>query len=310
MMAFRLIQALLICFVCEIPVHAQRMPVRRVHVNPMAVCLADADANRIAWFDSYSGWAAFGKYVYSDDREHAWFQKLGGYLELFRNASSSNLVFLAHAEIISNSANDIRFNPRAVFWEEGFLFTQAFGRSYAQIGYFHRCKHDLDNYLLGQERTLIYGSLQGNYLMRFPTGGKNSSARLLIQNDIYTIRQDHRWPKRFESPSDHIRRLTGSVGIQADYHRKRPEHFFGCYAQMHTRLTLYGRRSGFFSRFEKISVMQIDYGFSAGALLGNHQTVRLGIFYERLSDTGIRVRPENAGMMGVGLTAVHSKDVW
>lgn len=310
MMAFRIIPVLLIGIVCEIPVHAQRMPVRRVHLNPMAGRSADAGEKRLAWFDSYSGWAAFGKYVYSSDREHAWFQNLGGYLELFRNGASSNLVFLANAEIISNSANDIRFNPRAVFWEEGFLFTRAMGRSYAQIGYFHRCKHDLDNYTLGQERTLIYGSLQGNFLACFPHGRKNAAARLLFQNDIYTIRQDHRLPKSFESVKGHFRRLIGSARIQGDYHHKKPEHFFGYYAQTHAKLTLYGRRSGFVSRFEKISAAQIDYGFSAGALIGNHQTVRLGIFYERLSDTGIRVKPEKAGMIGIGLTAVHSKDVW
>lgn len=300
---------LMIGIICEIPVHAQRMPVRHIHLNPMAEPLRNAEESRIYWFNAYSGWASFGKYVFRDDREHAWFQSLGGYLELFRIEESSNLVFLAHAEIISNDANDIRFNPRAIFWEEGFLFTKSFGRSYAQAGYFHRCKHDLDNYHLGQERTLIYGSLQANYLVHIAKC-KTGAARLLIQNDIYTIRQDHRLPKLFQSANGNFKRLLGSVGFNSDYHSKRPEHFFGYYAKIHSRLTFLGGRNGFISRFGRIAEARMDFGLAAGALLGYRQIVRLGIFYEKISDAGIHVKPRKAGLIGVGLTAVQSKDAW
>ena len=60
--------------------------------------------------------------------------------------------------------NDIEFNPRAIFWEEGLLIATdgPIDQSSLQFGYTHRCKHDIDNFEVfatrgeREQRTLIF----------------------------------------------------------------------------------------------------------------------------------------------------------
>lgn len=306
----KIITIIFYLFMLHLPVHAQRMPSRWIHFNPMAGDKHQFNDKQRIWFNQFSGWAAFGKYIASNDNEHAWFQNLGGYLELVRFARTSNLVFLTHIEFISNDKNDIRFNPRSIFWEEGFLYTRAFEHSYLQLGYFHRCKHDIDNYTIEQERTLIYGSVQGNYIFNFYTQPNFGAIRLVLKNDVYTICKDYRLPVRYESSGGSYEQLLGSSNFHIDYQNKIFNRRLGLYSQIFTQITLFGKNTGFFSRFQRVKNGYFDYGLSIGALLGEKEMVRLGFFYEKMSDSGITVVPRKANILGFSLTAVSPLDVW
>ncbi|MCH7782246.1 hypothetical protein IID62_04200 [candidate division KSB1 bacterium] len=81
---------------------AQRLVGREIIINPMFTELPSDQRDSLRWMSSVSAWGGFGYYAMGD-REHAWYQKLGVLIELFRNGEESNFFFESNIEFIART---------------------------------------------------------------------------------------------------------------------------------------------------------------------------------------------------------------
>lgn len=292
------------------PMRAQRFPDRWFTINPLMNTLHPTREGEWSWMHSSGGWGEFGAYRLVRDAEHAWIQRLGTFIELFRVGNEASLAFVGDIEFIANPDNDIRFNPRAVFWQEGFLYTQRAGTSYWQVGYFHRCKHDVDNFILRRERSLIYGSLQAKYLLPLTIDDGATSALAVFRADLYTIRQDDRIPSSYSAQTPHVKRMLGTAG--AILHLRRPLSVrpLGLYATYWGMVNFYGTKESVLPKFDRIAQSTFQGGAAAGLAIEGNTHFRLGFTYEYLSDTGLNPYPEHAHLLTLGVTVVNPAALW
>lgn len=306
----RLIIAVVFLILTTDPLHAQRFPDRWFTVNPLMNRGHPVHEGEWSWMHSSGGWGEFGAYRLARDNEHAWVQRLGMFIELFRVGNEASLAFTGDIEFIANPDNDIRFNPRAVFWQEGVLYTQRAGSSYWQLGYFHRCKHDVDNLTLQRERSLIYGSLQAKYLLPLTVNDGATDALAVLRADLYTIRQDDRIPASYSPQTPHVKRMLGTAG--AVLHLRRPLALspLGLYATYWGMVNFYGAKESVLLKFDRIAQSTFQGGASAGLAVEGNAHFRIGFTYEYLSDTGLNPYPEHAHLLTLGVTIVNPAAMW
>jgi len=289
---------------------AQRFPDRFSTFNPLSEQDGLSSDNGLQWMYSTGGWGEFAAYRGVRDQEHAWLQRLGGYLEMIRIGNGVSLSFLSTIEFIANPHNDIRFNPRAIVWEEGFLYTIRSERNFWQIGYFHRCKHDVDSFLTGTERSLIFGSLQGKFLIPFSTNAGSTQGLFVIRTDLFTIRQDDRIPTSTSQNGLNMKRAIGSFGVIAHVRTQLRDPVFGLYLSAWSSMTAYSGREGLLNRFGALESATLNGGLTSGIAVQGNAHFRIGVTYEYLSDTGIDVIPRHAGLLSFGIVILNPSSMW
>ncbi len=295
---------------------SMRFAERWITINPLARRLPISNRGEWLPLPSSGFWGEFGAYRLVRDNEHAWNSKIGGFVELFRVRNDWSFAFVSHIEFVANPHNNIRFNPRAVFWEEGFLLTKRAGSGFWQIGYFHRCKHDIDNILpatcegSGCERSLIYGSLQSKLILPVTLPFRNSEGAIVFRSDLFTILQDDRIPSSFDEHLPRIDRALGAFGLA--FHSRLPlgGGLIGAYATVYNSIQLFGRRSAFFARFDNVEKATWHGGISAGLALQGQAHLRLNISYEYLADTGINPFPEDSHLVLISLIILDPQTMW
>jgi hypothetical protein len=273
---------------------AQKMPERGVTFNPLFNKEKDAGGNEISWINSIGGWGEFGNYLSDKNKDHEWYQKLGLFMEFFRIADSKSLSVLSNIEFIADPNNDINFNPRGIFWEEALLYTWRAEDNFWQAGYYHRCKHDIDNLDYATERSLIYGSLHGKYIYALSSNGY-----LSLTGDLYTILQDYRNPESSESPV--TEELAASIRLNAFWIKPLTgllKLSLSGYAQLNT----YSGSSGFLKKIVKPGYVKLDGGVEAGLWISGNADFGLVIRYEYLSDDGISILPTSSNLVSVGFS--------
>jgi len=123
--------------------HAQIKPSRSVFNEPLDKRLSPGAAAD-AWFAAE---AFRGGGSYEGDQD--WQFRLHGYIEPYRFGSDSNATVTTslqfHHELTANPYNDLGFNPRTARWEEQLLVHVRIAPFTLQGGWFHRCKHEIDN---------------------------------------------------------------------------------------------------------------------------------------------------------------------
>lgn len=243
------------------------------------------------WLSGYGGWTAFGPYVVAD-RDHAWYHELGGVLELVRGREWG-LLATARSTLMADPDNSIRFNPRAVFWDEGLLFVRQFEGVDLHLGYVHRCKHDVDNLALGEERALIFGSVLGRAVV--PLSSRPSDSYLAVDANVYTARQDDRRPASSEELPPNWERLRGSMGSHLHLQRSLTS-TVGTYLNAGGSVVAYGDDEDA-GRFEGWAPVRFNGRVSAGLSLRGVVELRTGVEYAYLSDTGIPARPRDAHLV-------------
>lgn len=143
-------------------------------------------------------WGNLARGFKSTDERFAWSMSFGGIIQ-FVEGENSMFYLQGDADVLSDTHNDIGFNPRAIFWTEGLVYgLRLDSTNELHLGYVHRCKHDIDNLdkhvvAANEERTLIYGSVMGKYVARdfdFLDINTSTSAQL----DMYLYKQDYRYP--------------------------------------------------------------------------------------------------------------------
>lgn len=289
---------------------SQRFPDRSMTFNPLGDSKLSEAPDSWSWMHSTGGWGEFGAYRLARDREHAWLQKLGAFVELFRISNEASLAFLSSIEFIANPDNDIRFNPRAVFWDEGFLFTRRAGTHFWQIGYFHRCKHDVDNLILGRERSLIFGSILAKYLIPFKWDDQKTDGLITLRSDLYTIRQDDRYPQHLSDRLPHVKRMLGTVAGLAHFRQQLGASSFGLYLTYWGSVNLYSSKEGVIQRFGAVKSATLDGGLTGGIAVQGNAHFRIGFSYEYLSDTGLNPIPEHAHLLSLGVTILNPSTMW
>ena len=296
-------------FLLSQTVTAQRFPDRIYVFNPLFNSTANVEAGNTSLLNSIGGWGEFGAYRIQRDAEHAWYQKLGAFIEFFRTGDYESFSFLSNIEFIANPDNDIRFKPRSIFWEEGFLYSRKADSFFWQIGYFHRCKHDIDNYLYGKERALIFGSLQSKFIFPFDFLNGSDNALFTVRAELYTILQDNRFPKSWQSHSYNWKQLIGSLGINFNFTKAISEKYWHYYLNSYSMINIFGNEEGFTDRFSGLQRANFNGGLSTGISLRGKAEIRLGLNYEYVSDTGINPYPESAHLISFGISVLEFNSI-
>ena len=284
---------------------AQRLVEREIIINPMFTELPSAQRDSLRWMSSVSAWGGFGYYAMGD-REHAWYQKLGILIELFRLGEQSSFSLESNIEFIANDRNDIRFNPSALICEEGFMYTWRLNQSFLQIGYFHRCKHDIDNLSEGQERTLIFGGLLFKYILPITKPSTHQRSYLALRTELYTIRQDIRVPDKFMELNPNVKQLLGTVALNIN-NRKSLSRSFGVYLNAYGSLNFFGINNGFLNRFNSLHTVQFNGGVSTGFAIQGGAHFRIGLNLEYFSDNMIDPFPKSSFLLSLGILIIDPK---
>ncbi|MCX7930596.1 MAG: hypothetical protein N2663_07750 [Chlorobi bacterium] len=287
-------------------VWSQRFTDRTIVINPLLDTTAACPSGQWNWMASSIGWGEFGSYL-EGDAEHAWIQRLGAAIELVRIGSHTSVAFTSDIEFIANPDNNIRFNPRAVFWQEGFLVTFRNSNGYWQIGYYHRCKHDVDNLTIGRERALIYGSVLAKYL--WPLTLERWEGVGVLRADVFTIRQDDRTPPTDDGNFPHHKRMTATVG--ASFHARRAlTDLLGIYLASWLQATAYGTTMSTYPTFDGIRTATLNGGITAGIAITGQSHFRIGLTWEYLADTGVNPQPEHSHLVSLTVSIVNPRAIW
>lgn len=199
-------KGLILFFVLVSSASAQLFPSRSFIPSP--AFRSSEDTLKDTRFLTQQGmWGDISRGFESEGQRFAWDISFGGFFELVQ-WQHSGISLVGDFAILSDIYNNISFNPRAIYWTEGFLYSLNLGTDSIgttndlAFGYIHRCRHDIDNIDynivgLGEERTLIYGSLSARYIIRNVPAEllPNMRLHLALQLDQYLIRQDDRVPK-------------------------------------------------------------------------------------------------------------------
>lgn len=293
----------------SLTVSAQRFPDRFYVFNPLFNEEANVNEGKTSLLNSIGGWGEFGAYRILRDNEHAWYQKLGAFVEFFRTRDNESFSVLSNIEFVANPDNDIRFKPRSIFWEEGFVYSRKADSFFWQVGYYHRCKHDIDNYLYGKERALIFGSLQSKVIFPMNFLNEKRNALFSFRTELYTILQDNRYPKNWMDHSYNWKQLIGSLGMNFNFTKPISDQYFYFYLSSYSLLNLFGSEEGFTKRFNDVKRANFDCGFSTGIAVKGKTEIRLGITYEYLSDTGINPYPESTHLVSLGISVIDIKSI-
>lgn len=149
----------------------------------------------------YRGWGSFG-------HEQAWQLRLHAVAEPYRFSDSTSPIAWTtsmefHHELTSNPMNNIGFNPRTARWEEQLLIHAADTWWSARAGWFHRCKHDIDNTEApNDDTTVAYSPIRRTLILSGPTiaaltapiVSRDWSFRFGGGAEWYIVHEDYRTP--------------------------------------------------------------------------------------------------------------------
>lgn len=292
-----------------IPLIGQRIPDRMYVFNPLFNSADHAPANETKYINSVGGWGEFGAYRIERDAEHNWYIKLGSFIEFFRTGDRKSFAFISNVEFIANPDNDIRFKPRALIWEEGFVYTGKTDSYFWQIGYFHRCKHDLDMYFYRKQRSMIFGSIQSKFIFPLDLWNEKDNAIFGVRTELYTIRQDERFPSQWMSYSYNWNQLIGTAGFNFNFTKEISPEYFNYYFNSYLHVNLFSSNEGYLNRFKDVNRATLNGGITTGIAIRGNAEFRIGLSYEYLSDTSVNPYPESAHLISIGVTVLNHTSI-
>lgn len=272
--------------------YSQRFIDRNLIINPFL----GNESSKEKFYPQLFSFGEFGLYRIKTDSDHSWLQKLGLIIEFFGNKDIS-FGGTSLIEFIADPHNDIRFNPRAIFWEESFFLARNDSKNIFMIGYHHRCKHDIDNLSSGEERSLIYGSVSIRYLIKnfLPLKIQND---LQLRSEIYTIKQDYRMPntKIKYNLEDLVFSIGNIFNLKIFTHNN-----FNFYTNFNFIGSFFSVNKNFFEQFVSIDRASVSYGIYAGIEYGKKEKVSVNLNFEKFNDTGIRIQPIKSHLISMSI---------
>jgi hypothetical protein len=176
--------------------HPARFADRGVFLNP----LADKIEGEGGFIHSLIAWTEFSRYFSRTDEAHHWSARLGASAEMFRLRNDFSIYIESSIELICGTNSDIRFEPLSFFWQESVFVMHRLPDFIWGVGYYHRCKHDIDNArrLLrideARERILVYDSVSlkfaPNPFVFQWSDNFSSSIKILLENHFFVLWND------------------------------------------------------------------------------------------------------------------------
>ncbi len=275
---------------------AQRFVDRGFITNPLFNSPADAEMDGPQFLP---GGSAFGELFYSfNDTVQAWSQRLMYTAELLRFSPDQSLSFNTNLEFVADPNNSINFNPRAIWFEENFLYTQRQDGWLWQLGYNHRCKHDLDNLTQDVQRGLIYGSVSGRLIVTAGDAPRPDLAAAL-RTDVYTLLADDRIPGIAEESGLDFEQLAASLAFSAHWHGGGGS--IGFYARTQSSLNFFGTERGFSGRLGSIAHTRWSGDIEAGLEIRGASLMHIGARLEHFHDAEINPVPGEQTVFSIGV---------
>lgn len=281
-----------IIFICFNKGYPQRFIDRNLIINPFL----EKESSKEKFYPRIFSLGEFGLYRIKTDSDHSWLQKLGLIIEFYGNKDIS-FGGTSLIEFIADPHNDIRFNPRAIFWEESFFLARNDSKNIFIISYHHRCKHDIDNLSIREERSLIYGSISIRYLMTnfLPLKIHND---LQLRSEIYTIKQDYRTPNtKIKYNLDDLVFSIGSILTLKIFTLNN----FNFYTNFNFIGSFFSANKNLFEQFVSIDRASVSYGIYAGIEYGKKEKVSVNLNFEKFNDTGIRIQSIKSRLISISI---------
>ncbi len=233
--------------------------------------------------------------------DHRWNVAVGGALELI-GGERWNLQFETVVNLVVDPGNDIGFNPRAFIWHEALVVTRAAGEQQWQVGYVHRCKHDVDNLELYEttgiyeQRSIMLGSVMARW-RRLPIEVAGWGVRPLVQADAFILRQDQRFPvatrELVPKANENLASLRAALEVERQV---MPRVRVG--AAFDARATVAAEEV----QGSGSETLRWDGSVELFAtVLGDARNVRIFVRHEEVHDTLLRTDPRPASLTSIGL---------
>ncbi|MBL0174901.1 MAG: hypothetical protein IPP94_06510 [Ignavibacteria bacterium] len=248
-------------------------------------------------------WGETGHYIAGRDENHRWHEAIGGAIELV-GARDWSVWFESSVLLAIDPNNNIAFNPRAFFWEEGLMLGLRSGADVWSFGFRQRCKHDIDNIELlratgvEQQRSIIYGGLVARW-ERDPMRVAPVTLRPLAEANLVLLTEDQRFPvaTRVVGPSVNAflgalrLRVTGDLPLAADVR---------CGLTADARFTLLGPWPG--TRFSGVHALRSEPALEGFvAIDGSAATFAVFARAAVLDDDFISTPPRSAKLLALGI---------
>ena len=280
----------------SVTLQAQRFVDRGFITNPLFNIAADTEMDGPQFLP---GGNAFGELFYTlDDTVQAWSQRLLYTAELVRFSADQTLSFNTNLEFVADPNNSINFNPRAIWFEENFLYTQRQAGWLWQLGYNHRCKHDLDNLTQNEQRGLIYGSVSGRIIATLGDEVRPDLAAAL-RADVYTLLADDRLPGIAEESGLDYENLAAGLSFSAHWHGGAGS--VGFYARTQSSLNFFGTETGFSGRLGSIAHARWSGDIEAGLEIRGASLMHIGARLEHFHDAEINPVPGKQTAFSIGV---------
>lgn len=258
----------------------------------------------------------FGRYSNGSGPNHRWNAKTGGYGEFARWDSSWSIAAAGTMEVIIDPNNDINFNPRAIFWEEGLMISARSPWSNAgaiQFGYMHRCKHDIDNLERSggeiEQRTLIYSGPFLRLLNR-PTKIVDGPIDLYVGGalrfDYFVHTLDSRWNARYAGNQPNIEDLQAAINGTVKVEGRFDNGWLGLHAGANWMLALSTPQSQELEGFGSLPFVELGLDFY------NPRGAAFTIFArsEHQRDGGVQTKPLPADLFLFGVRISSFGGTW
>jgi hypothetical protein len=263
---------------------------RNMILNPLAHKI---DESGTQFLPLIGGWGEIDKYwKIADDGEHNFNTRIGVAAEAVRIGDDYDFTVSSDVELVANGQGALTFNPRAFFWQEAFMFGAAMADSFLQLGYVHRCKHDVDNIEVqdttGERRelVLIYDSVFARWISgRFALTSSSAvplAAQIYLRADIFVLTVDDR---SIEKPQKNVTNLRNgfTAGLNCTMF-----HIWGMLIQSRFRYSAYTFASGFKPAGGKYRELSQDWSAEASVTFpGKAGALSLFMDYEKQGCTMI-----------------------
>jgi|GEM_PF-6268908 len=143
---------------------------------------------------------------------------------IFYRWDNSALWFSVVGNVIANPYNDIGFDPYGASWQEEIRYSHDFGYGIWEIGFSHRCRHEIDNFDPGEmqdeptKRVTLYAGPVFGFLSKKIDISNRIDFTWGIDGQYIVVASDHRSPENDLSPSLENLSFKLTPHIEAYYH--------------------------------------------------------------------------------------------
>ena len=277
---------------------AQRHVDRFNVFNPLEKELAGK--KQMQWLPGFYGTGGFGKYTGLKDTDHEWHHRMGVAFEILRWQERNSIAGITQASFIYDPNNSINFNPRAIFWEEGLLYTREYDRFNLQLTYFHRCKHDIDNLKTRKQRATINASFETRVLFN-EWQTFIGQWRIAPGIDFYTTTYDNREPDQWQDKPLNWEQMIGAVNLHYLW-RKSLNDDFNLFLSGYGKMTAFSKNEESFpARYSDLEQVRLNGAAFGGIEIQRNANLRIGVRIEHLADTGVPVKPRASTLLSLAV---------